>query len=63
MACYDQLAPIQKSVEEVKWPFFILHGAKDRICSPEASQKFYDNAQSNDKKIKVRLHCIREVMM
>ncbi|KAB7500491.1 Monoglyceride lipase [Armadillidium nasatum] len=40
-------------MESITWPFLLLHGSEDQICSPEASQEFYKKARSNDKKLKL----------
>jgi len=39
--------------EPVTWPFLLLYTKQDRLISPSACQKFYDNAQSKDKTVKV----------
>lgn len=55
IACHEELYLLQEGVAEITWPFLLLHGIKDRLCSPEASKQFYKKAKSDDKKIKVGL--------
>lgn len=44
---------IQARFSEIKWPFLILHGTADRICSIEGSQLMCDGASSKDKTLKI----------
>jgi acylglycerol lipase len=37
----------------IKLPVLILHGAADKVTRPEGSQRFYDNAGSADKTLKL----------
>lgn len=53
MACIETLLYFENHMPEVEWPFFILHGEKDTICSPEGSQGLYDQAKSTDKRLKL----------
>ncbi|XP_064633081.1 monoglyceride lipase-like isoform X2 [Lineus longissimus] len=44
---------IQAHLNTIEWPFLILHGDEDKLCSLEGSQVLYDRAASTDKTIKV----------
>jgi len=44
---------IQRRASEIKWPFFILHGSADKLCTVEGSQILYDRASSKVKLLKV----------
>ena len=45
---------IHRRASEIKWPFFILHGSEDKLCTVEGSQMLYDRAGSKVKSLKVR---------
>ena len=44
---------IEDKFTAVEYPFFIMHGEQDKICSVDGSQTMYDQAKSTDKTIKV----------
>lgn len=46
-------AYLQKNLERLRVPFFVLHGAADTVTDPDASQKLYEEASSTDKTIKL----------
>lgn len=49
----DTMNEVQGRLSEIKWPFMILHGTDDKLCSMEGSQLMYDKASSKDKCLKV----------
>ena len=54
MTIKDILDYFETHIEDVTWPYLILHGEKDALCDPEGSKYFYDTSKSQDKKIKVK---------
>lgn len=40
-------------LDKITWPFFVLHGQEDKLCSVKGSQQLYDKAASTDKTIKI----------
>ena len=44
---------IEDKFTAVEYPFLIMHGEQDKICSVEGSQAMHDQAKSSDKTIKV----------
>eukprot|EP01066_Platyproteum_vivax_P011254 Platyproteum_vivax@DN5109_c0_g1_i1.p1 len=46
---------------EFKYPVLIVHGKKDRLTDPEASEKFYQLCSSNDKTLQLFEHSYHEV--
>ena len=44
---------LQKNLKKLRVPFFVLHGTADSVTDPVASQKFYVEASSTDKSIKL----------
>ena len=44
---------LQQNLTKVKVPFLVLHGSADSVTDPDASQKLYELASSNDKTIKL----------
>nr|XP_053651324.1 uncharacterized protein LOC128701577 isoform X2 [Cherax quadricarinatus] len=53
MAVIETLLYFEHHIPEVEWPFLILHGEKDLLCSPEGSLLLHEQARSSDKTIKV----------
>lgn len=53
MNVLDAMNEVQGRLSEIKWPFMILHGTDDKLCSMEGSQLMYDKAGSKDKCLKV----------
>lgn len=49
----DAMTEIQNRVEEIKTPFFVIHGDHDKLCMLEGSQFLYQKASSQDKRIKI----------
>jgi len=45
-----QLGPV---FSEVKTPYLLLHGAEDKICSPEGSKDFHKQSASEDKTLTI----------
>eukprot|EP00092_Neocalanus_flemingeri_P012759 GFUD01013749.1.p1 GENE.GFUD01013749.1~~GFUD01013749.1.p1 ORF type:complete len:286 (-),score=81.53 GFUD01013749.1:72-929(-) len=43
------LKELESKYVEVKTPYLLLHGAEDKICSPEGSKKFHKLSTSEDK--------------
>jgi len=44
---------IEKEMDKVKLPIFIMHGENDKVTDPAMSQLLYDKCSSKEKKIKV----------
>ncbi|BAT72600.1 uncharacterized protein HKW66_Vig0257710 [Vigna angularis] len=44
---------LQQNVKKLRVPFFVLHGTADSVTDPIASKKFYVEASSTDKSIKL----------
>jgi acylglycerol lipase len=44
---------LKKEFSKITLPVLILHGTKDRATKPEGSQRFYDEAGSKDKTLKL----------
>ncbi|CAN0902274.1 Monoglyceride lipase [Linum grandiflorum] len=44
---------LQQNLNRFKVPFLVLHGSADTVTDPEGSRKFYDEASSSDKTIKL----------
>ncbi|XP_071720205.1 caffeoylshikimate esterase-like [Rutidosis leptorrhynchoides] len=44
---------LEDTLNEVTFPFFVLHGEADTVTDPEISKALYDQASSNDKTIKL----------
>ncbi|XP_057963910.1 caffeoylshikimate esterase-like isoform X2 [Malania oleifera] len=44
---------LEDSLNEVKLPFFVLHGEADIVTDPEVSKALYEHASSKDKTIKL----------
>lgn len=53
IAGIDTLLYFEHHMPEVEWPFLILHGEKDLLCSPEGSHMLHNQAKSTDKTIKM----------
>jgi acylglycerol lipase len=34
-------------------PLFLYHGGDDKICDPEATKRFGENVQADDKKVEI----------
>ncbi len=45
----DMMDWIQANMRSAHFPFLLLHGTKDKICTIKGSELFYDNAPSKDK--------------
>lgn len=44
---------LQKNLNKLNVPFFVLHGTADTVTDPEGSRKLYEEASSMDKTIKL----------
>eukprot|EP00747_Dinoflagellata_sp_TGD_P217369 gnl/TRDRNA2_/TRDRNA2_89770_c0_seq3.p1 gnl/TRDRNA2_/TRDRNA2_89770_c0~~gnl/TRDRNA2_/TRDRNA2_89770_c0_seq3.p1 ORF type:complete len:126 (-),score=7.94 gnl/TRDRNA2_/TRDRNA2_89770_c0_seq3:58-435(-) len=44
---------VEKRLSEVRTPFLVLHGAMDKVTDPKMSQRLFDEARSEDKKIRM----------
>ncbi|KAK8326575.1 hypothetical protein V6Z12_A11G127500 [Gossypium hirsutum] len=44
---------IENGLNEVRLPFFVLHGEADTVTDPEVSKALYEKARSTDKTIKL----------
>lgn len=44
---------IEERLEEVRMPFFVMHGEADTVTDPEVSRALYERASSKDKTIKL----------
>ncbi|KAI3517851.1 hypothetical protein L1887_17072 [Cichorium endivia] len=44
---------LQRNLQKLKVPFFVLHGTADTVTDPNASIKLYEEASSEDKSIKL----------
>ena len=53
---------VHSSYDKATFPFILVHGEADIICKVDDSQKFYDNAPSNDKRI-IRYPGLRHEVM
>lgn len=53
MAVVDSLLRIEEQMDNVEWPFFILHGEADLLCAPAGSKDMLKRAASEDKELKV----------
>ncbi|XP_071550064.1 monoglyceride lipase-like isoform X2 [Panulirus ornatus] len=53
MAGIETLLYFERHMHEVEWPFLILHGEKDMLCSPEGSHMLQAQAKSSDKTLKI----------
>jgi len=53
---------IQKKINEISMPFFILHGGENRIVDVKGSIKFYEMAKSKDKKLKIYERLYHEIL-
>jgi alpha-beta hydrolase superfamily lysophospholipase len=45
----DSIKEHLRKIDEVKTPFFLLHGNNDKICRPEGSSIFFKEAKISDK--------------
>lgn len=52
-AAMESLLTIDEHMEDVEWPFLILHGEADHLCSPDGSKEFMQRSASVDKELKV----------
>ncbi|XP_071691224.1 uncharacterized protein [Rutidosis leptorrhynchoides] len=53
---------LQQNSRKLKVPFFLLHGSADTITDPDASLKFYEEASSQDKSIKLLPGCLHDLL-
>ncbi|OMP02679.1 Alpha/beta hydrolase-1 [Corchorus olitorius] len=44
---------IENTLNEVKFPFLVLHGEEDKVTDPQASKELYNAASSKDKTLKL----------
>jgi alpha-beta hydrolase superfamily lysophospholipase len=49
----DAIADVQRRMEQVKVPLFIMHGTGDKATNPEGSRELYARAGSADKTLKL----------
>ncbi|KAG0725363.1 Monoglyceride lipase [Chionoecetes opilio] len=52
-AMVESLWRIEEKLEGVEWPFLVLHGEADKLCSPEGSKALVQRSASTDKELKV----------
>ncbi|KAL2487479.1 alpha/beta-Hydrolases superfamily protein [Abeliophyllum distichum] len=50
---YTASKDLEKRLEEVSFPFLVLHGADDKVTDPSVSKILYESAQSEDKTFKL----------
>lgn len=53
-AWLDCATKLQQNFSSIKVPLLVLHGEADKIGDIKFSQNLYDEAQSQDKELKVR---------
>ncbi|CAL4065820.1 unnamed protein product, partial [Meganyctiphanes norvegica] len=49
----DTLKYIEQHMDEISWPFKILHGEKDPLCDIKGSEALFSRAKSKDKGFKI----------
>jgi acylglycerol lipase len=53
---------VQPRLKEIRVPVLILHGGADRVAAVEGSQALYEQAESNDKQLRVYSDLYHEVL-
>ncbi|KAK4280634.1 hypothetical protein QN277_012235 [Acacia crassicarpa] len=54
---------LQQNLRKIKVPFLVLHGTADTITDPAASKKFYKEASSSDKTIRLYKGLLHDLLL
>jgi len=62
VALLNEFSLITKTLNEIKFPFFLFHGTEDRLANIKGSRKLYDESSSTDKEFKEYKDCYHELL-